>query len=183
MKHKSLKFYSVLALVLVLVAALPGVVQAEGEDDQYSGYVYAVGYIDVDGIRSYCSLNFSYRTYGTPNLYLYQSGFGPAGCPNVYKYLSGDAVPKDLISLGGPVDGWFAEGFDLTFEELAWSFDVTTYQTEIGEGKTTFYPSGNVSGYESKANRFHINSFDAQGTSYIAYDDEYIQGMVQKVEQ
>ena len=169
MKHKSLKFHWVLVLALVLLVAIPALVRAEGEDDNYYAAVHATGY--TPDYSSGCQVDFYYRNqFDYPDLHVFQYGWGPSGCLFLHEDYKGDDVPKDLISLKGPVDGWFADGsFDL--DEFDWSFDITTFRTSTAEGKWTYYPSGDVSGYESRENHFSVNFFEVQGTYYVVSVD------------
>jgi hypothetical protein len=170
MKPNSLRFYSVLAVLLAmaLLGTLPGVVQAEGEDDIYSGWFSAWGYTP-DGYGCYLSVtyrnNFVYPR--NPYLHVRQYPLYAGDCNYVDLHLYGDDVPKDLISLKGPVGEWFAYDYlYLVSDEFACSLDVTTDDTYIGEGKTTYYPSGDIEGHDIKVNNFHVNSIEVQGTIY-----------------
>jgi hypothetical protein len=182
MKHKNSRFYSVLALVLVLVAVPPAVAQAGGEDDEYSAAVYTSGRFWDGTAYSFCYVTIYYSNYGaSPFLNVYQVGWGgPAACPDVVLNLTGDDVPEDIVLLKGPVGKWFADGyFDLALDGLAWNFDVTTNRIYEGGGKFTYYPSGSVSASVNMRNEFDVNSFEVNGIIYDAYSGV---GLVTKYE-
>jgi hypothetical protein len=192
--------YAGLATVLALMAAIvtgcddrPGATQAEvtapvgqvatdelpptaGEDDD--NYVYLSAWGRTPDLYSGCQVNLNYENQDYPRLRVHQSGWGPQGCPQVHYELTGADVPKDLISLRGPSYDWFAHGFDI--DELAWSFIVTTHRTYEGAGRYTYYPSGNVSGYEYIGNDFYVNSLEVEGITYSRYAGG--SGLVRKYE-
>jgi hypothetical protein len=185
MKHKSLRFYSALTLVLVLLAALPALVKAKGEDQSYYAMVTGYGERFEEGHLSTCRVTIMYKNQnsgGTSHLYVEQIGDGPAGCPSVNIHLEGDDVPLDLVDFKGKVYGWLADGyFDLAFDGLVWSFDITTSETREAQGLVKSYPSGDVSSYESRHNIFNVNSFEIPGATYD-YDSYSGWGFIRKYE-